>query len=145
MFLFDINRPAACRLSCCAGTTQQCLAQSYRSITLVPRELQNMTGSCCNELGLHQSTSQECIVSAAKTHAASIRRTLWLKEQKRANGRLHTCTAKITTPRKGGGENARKLRSRDHHPPTIDGPIYSTDYWRTWQTRSKARARPVSY
>lgn len=132
MFLFDIKR--TCRREKGERTKQSC------SIA-VPADRQNMTEGCWNELGLRQSTPQECVVSAAKAHAASIRRTLWLKEQKRVNGRVHIAN---TPTSRQGGENTRKLRSRDDNPPIIDGHIYSPDYWRAWQIRSKARARSVS-
>lgn len=86
-----------------------------------------------HELGLKDAVLQKNIVPAAKALAASIRHTLWLKEYKRVNPRWT-----ITTPKRNGGTSS-KLRGRDDPPPIIDGPIYSSDYWRKWQGRSKSR------
>ena len=72
---------------------------------------------------------QDSVVSAALAHADAIRRTLVKRERGRASA---TCGSK---PRRGGSQHPNK---REGPPLILDGPIYSTEYWRTWRTRSRA-------
>ncbi|CAM9141998.1 unnamed protein product [Scytosiphon promiscuus] len=83
-------------------------------------------------------SQKDIIVSAALNHAASIHRTLWMREYKREHGSASPpflCCA--TTKREGDGEP----RGCDTRPPLLDGPIYSAEFWRAWKIRSKAAAR----
>lgn len=79
-------------------------------------------------------SAEDDIVSAAKAHAATIRRTLWLKEYKRADCRAFRATS-------GTAKECSSKPAVGHSepPPTIDGPIYTPSYWRKWQRRSKGR------
>lgn len=126
--------------------------------------------SCCDR-GLTPSTQSspaDNIVSAAKAHAANIRRTLWLKEYKRANCRAFVDTrytsredrSKGTAPiaadkraknwagfvdtatSHGAAREGRKSKHALGYGESlaiIDGPIYTPSYWREWQRRSKTR------
>lgn len=92
--------------------------------------------------GLGAVDSPRAVVSAAKEHAASIRRTLWIKESKRLYGSRGVTPTTTDTPtsqydptadgtqrqRSGGGDD----------PPIIDGPLYSPEYWRGWRDRVQA-------
>lgn len=98
----------------------------------------DMTESRFQGLGPHGPSVHEVVVSAAKAHAACIRHTLRAKEYRRANGRPPALPATASKRTRGA-----KLRDCSNgEPPTIlEGPIYSAEYWRTWQNRSKSRAR----
>lgn len=72
---------------------------------------------------------RDSIVSAAVAHADAIRRTLVKREHGRA---LPT----------GGNKPQQKHHNKRAEPALIlDGPIYSTDYWRAWKSRSRMRRR----
>lgn len=98
-----------------------------------------MTESCCRrELRprIEPSPEEDDIVSAAKAHAANIRRTLWLKKYKRDNCRAFVAMSGTTAK-----EGSSKLAVGQSGPPPsiIHGPIYTPSYWRKWQRRSKGR------
>lgn len=68
------------------------------------------------ELTPTQSFTADDIVTAAKAHAANIRRTLWLKQYKRANCRAFVDTGtrtRIHTPGQGRGKGATVIRVAD--------------------------------
>lgn len=92
--------------------------------------------SCRRELRVTiEPSPEDDIVSAAKAHAANIRRTLWLKEYKRTNCRPFVAASGATT-----NEGSSEVSVGHSGPPsTIDGPIYTPSYWRKWQRRSKGR------
>lgn len=86
--------------------------------------------------------SPRAVVSAAKEHAASIRRTLWIKESKRlygSRGVTPTTTDTSTRQYDPTADGTRRQRGGDgDDPPIIDGPLYSPEYWRGWRDRVQA-------
>lgn len=78
---------------------------------------------------------QSVLISAAKAHAASIRRSLWVKENKRLYGSRGIIATDDAKKRRGGDGDA---------PPIIDGPIYSPLYWRAWQGRVQTKVDQVT-
>ncbi|CAN0321222.1 unnamed protein product [Ectocarpus fasciculatus] len=80
------------------------------------------------------SSQQDGIVAAAQEHAARIRRTLQLQQYKREHGRFPPTSGETSNkPQTGRGKGSNFC------PPLLDGPIYSTEYWRAWKLRSRAR------
>lgn len=77
------------------------------------------------------------IVSSALSHAASIRRTLWMQEYKREHGGASPSLSCTTAK----GESDGEFRRCESPPPLLNGPIYSAEYWRAWKSRSRAAAR----
>ncbi|CAM9113630.1 unnamed protein product [Ectocarpus sp. 6 AP-2014] len=78
-------------------------------------------------------SQQDGVVAAAREHAARIRRTLQLQQYKREHGRVPPTPGATSKPQTGRG------RKRSNFcPPLLDGPIYSTEYWRAWKLRSRA-------
>lgn len=107
---------------------------SHRSLATTRCDMED--NLLCGENESGEFSLENDIVSAARAHAASIRWTLWLKEYKRANGRSFVASDSKTN-RTGRG----KLRGRDSQTPaTINGSLYTPEYWRAWQRRSKAKA-----
>lgn len=82
---------------------------------------------------------QDSVLDAALLHAAAIRRTLRMQEYKRKHGRALPSSAGATnSPVEVGRHKPHKI---EEPPPVLDGPIYSTDYWRAWKNRSRAGIR----
>lgn len=83
----------------------------------------------------------DSVVSAAVSHAAAIRRTLWVQEYKRTHGRaIPSSAGAIKSPT---GVSGHKPLEAEDTPPVLAGPIYSTEYWRAWKSRSRAGIRAV--
>lgn len=86
------------------------------------------------ELDVHR----DGVVYAALSHAAAIRRTLWMQKYKRKHGRALPLSVGATKlPTELSGHKPRKAEAQ----PILDGPIYSTEFWRTWKNRSRAGIR----
>lgn len=81
---------------------------------------------------------EDSVVSAALSHAAAIRRTLWMQEYKRKHGRTLPSSESAKSPTGVGGHDPLKA---EETPLVLDGPIYSTEYWRAWKSRSRAGIR----
>ncbi|CAM9709197.1 unnamed protein product [Pylaiella littoralis] len=100
-----------------------------------------MTELCPTEPG----SQQDSVVLSAKAHAASIRRTLLMREYKREHGRaMPPAGRNACKPQQQQMERRHKLGKRDDPSPIVNGPIYSTEYWRKWKHRSRAGARAGS-
>lgn len=85
---------------------------------------------------------QDSVVASAQAHAASIRRTLLMREYKREHGRaMPPADPTAYEPQQQQIERKHKLRKRDEPPPILKGPIYSAEYWRKWKSRSRAGTR----
>lgn len=80
---------------------------------------------------LRDTDPQVLLISAAKAHAARIRKSLWVKRNKRLYGSRGLIAI---------DDDAREPHGRDSDDPLIiDGPIYSPVYWRSWQERMKTK------
>lgn len=84
---------------------------------------------------------EDYVVPAAKAHAASIWRTMWVKENKRRYGSKGSAAGSrpVDDDNEAAGNKNTLSGGRESEPPIIDGPIYSPAYWRAWQNRARVK------